>query len=640
MQLKSLLSLFTVITWVGGFASQSTIYVSPMGSNRNSGTKDKPVNTLEYALSLSRSKHVKEIVLRNGEYYDVHAVLTAADSGLIIRNYRNEKPILYGGILIREFRKEGNFVVVDLPSRKPDWDFRMVLVNGTIASRSRLPESGYYSYTNTWNVKSLPAVYGSWEHKPKDNDYRRLSYRPDEVRSWFGELKNAELSLIQQWQESYVTSDTIDSIRNVILLNSRASMVLGSYGKNHYVVWNTKAGMRPGTWYWDKENLKVYYWPKKGEIVRSMVVPSLLAVISMEKRIKDVSLDGLILSMGTSRLINEDFACGNIDASIDARETTNLHLDNISIVNTQGNGIFVTGKDIFISNLKIDHCGGTGVYFQGNNVNITNSRFEHLGVVFNSATGIYGYGKRVNIQNCTIVDAPYSGILLGCDSVEVSHCSIRSYMSVLQDGGGIYSSAHHAVKVHDNYIEGIFNRGFVMGIYFDERSQNCVATNNVVVNSGIPVHCHLSQNILYSNNLFIDKGRQQINYGRSSNIQLNGNVFIADTIVYSGPSVFDKKTDTLTIDPKLRKYANPTGVSSFKDNYLFSQSPGSVKLPRLAKDLITQTHVKYIKPDEMSTVISGLLNNKEVRSHVDFSKIGLTSSKLKEINQLVKHIDN
>ena len=641
MLIIRLLCIALILTWNPVSAHQSAIYVSPTGKDIYPGTKDKPVNSLKYALSLSRTEHVKIIVLRKGNYYNVGVALTLQDAGLTITNYKKEKAILYGGILINRFSQEGKFLVADLPQNSLDWNIRMILVNGKIAERSRLPESGYYTMKNVWTGKVLPLSSERWSRKPTNEELTSLQYKPDDYDAWKAELLNAELSTIHEWTESYFGIESVDSLSNNLKLSEPDVVPLGTNGHYNYAIWNTKKGVaHPGQWYWEKKGNKIYYYPKADESVKEIMVAGNRNIITISKGVKNIFIKGLIFSMGSNTLQNEHFCCENIDAAIDARQTQNFHLDNVSIVNTQGNGIYVTGRDIFISNLGIDHCGGTGIYFLGNNVHITNSKFEHLGVVFKSATAIYGYGKHVSIDNCAIADTPYSGISLACDSSQISNCSVKQYMTVLQDGGAIYSSAHKFVKITNNYIEGIYNRGLAMGIYFDARSEHCEARNNVVVNSGIPVHSNITHNILFSNNLFIDKGRQRINYGGASNIQLDRNVFIADTIVCRGPSVFDKKVDTLTIEPKLRRYANPTGVSSFKNNYIFSQSAGSVKLPRIAKEAVSGTEIKYIKPNEMSTVVSGLFSNKDVRAHLDFSKMGLTSSKLKEISKLIKDANN
>ncbi|MFT4071755.1 MAG: right-handed parallel beta-helix repeat-containing protein [Dysgonamonadaceae bacterium] len=607
MRFPFLIVFFIFCSTIHLSAADEVIYIAPWGNDLDVGTKDKPMKTLSCAISLSRKTHIKEIVMRQGQYYDVNVELGPTDSGLIIRNYKNEEVCLFGGVPITNFIKEGKLIVAELPASKTKWDFRMLLVDGAIAMRSRLPESGFYSYQNVWDAKPLPAMYGYWDRKPTDDNYRQMFYKPEDGKIWIGEIKNAEIALIQQWDESYVKSDTISPSSNMVLFNYRASMPLGSYKKNHYVVWNTKAGLRPGTWYWDKQYSKVYYWPMEGENVKSMIVPTQNVIVSMGRGTKNIRLQGLTLSMATTRICNEEFACGALDAAIRGTNIENIVLNNVRIVNTGGNGISLSGKYVSIDNLNTINCGGTGIYFRCDSLQISNSNIQHLGVVYKSAVGIYGYGKRIVIRNSNIIDTPYAGIELGCDSVEISGCSVQKYMSVLQDGGAIQCGGHKSIDVNNNYIEGILNRGFTIGIYFDERSQDCKVSNNVLINSGIPVHCHMAKNITFTNNLFIDKGKQHINYAGSSDIQLDRNMFIADSIIFNGPSISDKKVDTLTMEPKYRKYANPTGVKSFRNNliYLIKQNANKTNLPILEKYSLVGSKIMNIDNNKIEYIING-----------------------------------
>jgi Right handed beta helix region len=632
---KQILFLYCVC-FTGLLSAGESIYVSPYGKDSSPGSKSQPVQTLEQALSLSRSLHVKMICLRGGSYYDVGIMLTPQDSGLTITGYKGEKATLYGGTKVSSFVHEGNFLVASLPASKQGWDFRMLLVDGALAMRSRLPETGYFQYENKWNVKALPALYGAWGRKPTKDELLRLYYRPQDFGMWRSDAGDAEIAMQHQWKESYTGVAEIDTIQKFLVLTEPATMPLGSYNRNEYVVWNTKHGItHPGQWYWDKAGNKVYYLLEAGEVVREMIIPSRRNIITLQKNTKNIVLRDFKVSVSACQLRNEEFACVNVDAAITGDQLSNIRLDGMTVVNVGGNGIRLKGRDIVFNNVSAINCGGGGIYFTGRRIQINDSRIENMGTIFSGAVGIQGNATNVLIAHCSIANTPYSGICLASDSARIEYCSIKKSMTVMRDGAAIYCGGHIKVDVKNNYIEGNRDERFTMGIYFDELSQNCEAANNIVVNSGIPVHCHLSQNIVYSNNLFIDRGRQQINYGGSSGVQLNGNVFIADTIACNGPSVFDKIVDTLTIESKLRRYANPTGVSSFKNNYIFTLSAGNGKLPRVSEEAVSGTKVKYMRQNDIATVVAGLLNNKEVSTHVDLSKMGLTSARLKDVSRLV-----
>ena len=78
--------------------SPSTLYVSPVGNDRNEGTKSAPLRTIDHAVKTARLHGVCTIVLRGGrDYFSSALGLTAADPDLSILVYPGESPVLSGG---------------------------------------------------------------------------------------------------------------------------------------------------------------------------------------------------------------------------------------------------------------------------------------------------------------------------------------------------------------------------------------------------------------------------------------------------------------------------------------------------------------------------------------------------------------
>ncbi|MHC4124796.1 MAG: right-handed parallel beta-helix repeat-containing protein, partial [Planctomycetota bacterium] len=105
----------------GAFAKniKADFFVSPVGSDTNPGTKDKPFATLEKARDAVRVKLADMdrdiiVLLRVGEYFiDRTITFNLQDSGrnghrVIYKNYPNEKPVLIGGKRITNWKKAGN----------------------------------------------------------------------------------------------------------------------------------------------------------------------------------------------------------------------------------------------------------------------------------------------------------------------------------------------------------------------------------------------------------------------------------------------------------------------------------------------------------------------------------------------------
>ncbi len=631
------LAIFLFILICSDVIAQNALYVSPNGNDHLSGSLLNPLQTIDSALVISRKQHIHTIYLRKGTYYNVNLKITKADSNLLISGYKKEQAVLYGGMPFTSFEKKDGLLIISLLQKKGATDFQMILVNGSWRQRSRLPRSGSYRCLNEFKVKMVPlASGGGLERKPTTEELSQLKYMPADIAQWKKDVKNAEISLLNQWSESYAGVDAVDTIAQVIKLNYPLIAPPGSLGHKEYVVWNTREGLtQGGQWYWDKLLNKIFYRELPGETVQEIIVPTQRNIITFEKGAEKVRLKGFSLCAAANKLQNENFACSGIDPAIEGSQLRNISLEELSILQTNGSAIRLQGNNINVTGLHIRNCGGGGIYINGKNITITNCVIDSMGKIFKGATGIQGSAQKVLITNCTISNTPYSGICLAIDSGVIRDCIIKHAMTDLLDGGAIYGNSHHTSVLH-NYIVGNNDNRFTTGIYFDELSNDCSAQNNIVVNTGVPIHINIANSIIYSNNIFVDKQTQTINSGGSSAVLLDGNIFVAPKIQFNGPSVFDKQIDTLKLEPKNRKSANPTGITSFQNNCLFSMSADNVKLPRTDKKALSGTIVKNINAKNMSATILNLLNDKEVIRCINNSKLGLTSKKLEEIELLIR----
>lgn len=615
--------------------SEKAIYVSPQGNDTCNGSVNHPLQTLNVALNYSRKHKIKTILIKEGNYYNTNIKITQADSGLTIKNYQKEKVTLYGAIKISEISQEGKYIVATLPTNILKWDFRMILINGSIAERSRLPEKGYFQSPNKWKdiTKQInPKIYDERQYE--------IAYNPNDFEKWQNSFKNAEISISLEFWESYLSIRLIDSTQNLIQFNYPAVSFNEINKEKTYAVWNTREGLtHPGQWYWDKATNKIYYWKKSGENIDEITVPTEKNIILLERGAKNITIEGINLTLAANKMQNEIMACINLDAAISGNQISNILIDNVSISNTSANAIRINGKNISIRNTNIKNCGGGGIYFNGSNIKIDNCKIDSMGRNFLGAIGIQVYGQNVLISHCAISQTPYSAITIASDSTQVEHCFISHAMTALQDGAAIYSIGHKNVTVTNNYIVGNNTNRFTMGIYFDEESEKCLAKNNIVVNTGIPVHCHKSQNIVYQNNLFIDNKKQMIYYGNSSNITLNNNLLISPFIQFRGPSGNEAKVDTTKIEARLRKHANANGIISFQNNLLFmgksaEEKTTTVKLPQI--DNIALSGTQVIQTNKEKINLREILNESVVKQRIDTKQLGLTSKQINIIMQAIE----
>ncbi|GAB3912991.1 hypothetical protein GCM10028803_56560 [Larkinella knui] len=520
--------------------AQNVIYVASTGKAESTGSFTDPIGTIEKAVEVCRKTAIKTILVRGGKYYGVNVKFTPADSGLVIKNYKSEVPIFYGGVLLKSLTKQDSFITAPIPGAKNySWDFRLLVVNGSIRPRSRLPDIGSFSYFNKWNVKLLPASEGSWERQPTRDELQLLHYDPSDITSL--DVENAEISLYHQWSESYSGVKSIDTTRHVITLSSPATKPLGSFAAsnknaNKYVVWNTRAGLKkPGQWFLDRSSEKIYYLPFEGENINNLTIiaPKYSNIFQFSEGSSNITIQGIILTCAANSLQNEGFAAQDIDAAIYGQKVKNIKLAKLTIEKSSGSGIKLSGNNIIVDNTLIQNINGGGIYLTGSSNGIMNTEIRNVGLLFKGAVGIFGSGKNNLFSAIKISNVPYSGICGIGDSSFIFKCNLQSTMLFMQDGAAIYSGRNQNIKIVKNILIGTNNPNEI-GIYFDELSSNCTADSNLLQNIHIPIHCHIASNVRFSTNVLINNSVQIISCQRSKNIKFDKNTLFGDSIVFNG----------------------------------------------------------------------------------------------------------
>ncbi|MBE6570168.1 MAG: hypothetical protein E7658_08145 [Ruminococcaceae bacterium] len=208
----------------------------------------------------------------------------------------------------------------------------------------------------------------------------------------------------------------------------------------------------------------------------------------------------------------------NIDGMrIDKCTFTDLPCDGLSMV-----GLL---QDIDIVNSRFTNIGASalriGRPMRGGNPDWTKDRLERLtiennyvdniGFTYeNSCSVIVTKGRDIRIKHNTILHSSYTAISVGWDwgmvdwvygekvnleNVEIAYNYIKSFMTNMRDGGGIYTlggnvnNTHSAFmnSCHDNFVfEDELTcpeNGFFSSIYHDGASSNWYTANNVIIHN-------------------------------------------------------------------------------------------------------------------------------------------------------------
>jgi len=291
-----------------GSVFAAEIWVSPKGSDKNSGTQQQPLATVAMALRKARElRRLNDEPIKGGIYIKVLVGVYqlaeplfvrpedsgTADSPTIIEGEGIGKTVLSGGVTITGWRKV-NTVIPGLPAEAKGkvWEadaptigdeplqFRQLWVNNEKAIRARDADA------------PLMNRILSWDHKTETC-----------VIPWLASLDTARIKgmemFIHQWWAIAIlrvkaVKVTGDSARlSFYQPESRiqsehpwpAPWISKKTGNSAFYLSNAIGFLNhPGEWYHDRVANKIYYIPRKGEDLQTAIVavPELETLVKME----------------------------------------------------------------------------------------------------------------------------------------------------------------------------------------------------------------------------------------------------------------------------------------------------------------------------------------------------------------------
>ncbi|WP_080055808.1 L-rhamnose mutarotase [Spirosoma aerolatum] len=285
--------------------AQAEFWVSPDGSDTNAGTKEKPLASVQLAIrkvrelrrlndtGLSRGSH---IYVRNGLYALNEPIFIrpedagTATSPTIIEAAPNEKPVLSGGVPIKNWQKlkgtvaglpkeaKGNVWVADAPKVGGRLlEFRQVWVNGWKATRAKDTPYPLMNRILSWNKQEQTC----WIPAPKFGDLsraeglemlihqwwaianlriRRIEVQGDSAKLWFHQPES-RIQSEHPWPAPWISKETGNS---------------AFYLTNAIQFLN-----QPGEWFLDTKAEKIYYLPRPNENLSTaeVIAPALETLV-------------------------------------------------------------------------------------------------------------------------------------------------------------------------------------------------------------------------------------------------------------------------------------------------------------------------------------------------------------------------
>ncbi len=600
-------------------------FVSPAGQDAWSGTRpdpqpdrtDGPFATVTRAIQAVRAARRKAggtlpgrpiIEVRDGTYYLRETIrFEPEDSGLIVRAYRDERPLLSGGVAVTNWQVGADGVWrAALPEvRSGEWYFTQLFVNDQRRERPRLPASGYYQIAG--ELDPTPEAGG--------RGFDRFQYRGDDIRPDWANLGDVEVLAFHSWSMSRLPIKAVDPARKVVSFHgtSPSREWWGRFVKgNRYLVENVRETFQQsGQWYLDRAAGELLYRPLAGETPSEarVIAPRLedLVVFAGDtaagRYVEHILLQGLTFAHAAWNLPRTGQAIPqaelNLGAALSATAARDLVIERCAVRHVGAYAMaFGAGcRDNRIESCEMVDLGGGGVKIGATRLDgwedldamarspeplvshhtVRDCTIAHAGRLHPAAIGVWiGHSPYNVIEHNDIYDLYYSAISIGWiwgyarshahhNRVAYNHLHTIG-QGVLSDMGAVYTlGISPGTLVSYNHIHDVhaFDYGS-WGLYTDEGSTGVTMENNLVYRTKTGgFHQHYGRDNRIVNNILAFSRTDQLQRSRvEDHVSFT---FERNIVLYDRGELLGKSWD----DPKV-----------WMDHNLYWHAAGEVRFPK------------------------------------------------------------
>ncbi len=430
-------------------------------------------------------------------------------------------------------------------------NLRALYANGRIAEISRTAEH-----------RTAPAFEGYDPHQSNfESEYHHRLYIPLTAVEEAGEenCRGAELHLRVEWEFKIYHIDHIDPDDRVerdgqtyVAVQFRTDEAKGGNGLLHlaprafFIANTTSVLTTPGRYAYERANGLLYYYPEADMADCRLSVGTQTGLFSF-RNFDSVTLRGLTFTGIEDDILTQTGYYGADQAgwwrdglhmfpegfphagAIRVQNCGGFEVDGCTFTDLPCDGISMVGKlqNVTIHNSRFTHIGASAIrigrpireYSDENtarNLCIENNYLEDIGFTYeNSCSIIVTKVQGARIQHNTILRSSYTAISVGwkwdvgtweygeqvnLENVDIGYNFIRSFLTNMRDGGGIYTlggnvdvgfSAFLNV-LHDNVVVEdeltCPENGFIGSLYHDGASSNWYTHDNVVIHNPALTH--------------------------------------------------------------------------------------------------------------------------------------------------------
>lgn len=499
-------------------AGEITLYVSPAGSDSESGTESSPLKTINAAIGKIPINNVESstIILRAGTYNPGNGIVIDSVKNLTIKTASGENVSISGGTELDLNRAEkitNQDIAIGIPEKNSSYIKKLSLQSfgirvdqiwsedllsktifpelyygSTKLDLSRWPEENYALVDKITPVADSSSVELSINNSPFNN--KNVNNGLAFLGYWYWD-----------WYANYLMPDSYNQNRNVFIIGKKKSPYGFRAGQRFYAV-NFMSGLtKQGTWAIDRSQQTIYFWLPSGNDSK-LTITTCDKPLLLIKNSANVNVQGIRFTISKSDAI-----------SIDAGK--NIIIRNCEVKNVSANGIAMSNcSNCIVEQNIISNIGINAITCSGGSENnlvkadnyIVGNTIINWGVVkrvYSAAVEVGGAGSYVLYNSMRT--APHYAVLVNGNSHFVAYNDISDVCRDAQDMGIIYTGRDWTARntINQNYLHAS-GTGDVNAIYLDDMVSGDIIENNLIENVPTALKLGGGRDIKYSGNIAVN----------------------------------------------------------------------------------------------------------------------------------------
>ena len=558
------------------------IVVAPYGNDRNAGTPDAPVATLERAKELVKTIDSDEKItvwFREGTYFIEDTVnFTAEDKAdVLYRSYPDEKVEFSGAKAYSDWTETTingvNAFVTDAEINSDSDYFRSLFKGNKRLSRSNYPKEGTFKIADPLTSE---AIIPERDASFFTHSVAFMVHTSDVLD--FANPTDIDVKIMHFWCEDLLPVLSVDAATGRVETEKASAMTVRV--DDNYIFENVKEALSlPGEWYLDRTEEKLYYIPEEGDTVdNTTLYAGMTEQLITFTNAENIAFQGIdfINTDPASHPLYKNIRYGTdhpqaafeVPAAIlvsasEGIDFTDCLFENISYTAVKFEN---AAENCNITSCKFNEIGANAIFIHGDfvvpasteNINVKDCHISYYGRIYNNAIGILLTNAiDCELSNNEIHDGWYTGVSVGwswgyadnpTNNIQIKDNLIYNIGNGwLSDMGGIYTlGVQPDTVISGNIIynvgcdEGAYGYGG-WGIYLDEGSSYMTVENNLVYDcSSQTFHQHYGKENIVRNNIFAFGGEGQFIITKNedhNSLTLTNNILVGDNTVMYNHSV-------------------------------------------------------------------------------------------------------